>query len=146
MTHSNRRAYRTVPTAARASAASVPLATGATLDDGDARIISALAEDGRRSNRDVSRTVGLSERVIGQRIRRLREHDVMRVVAVVDMHAAGFEAVVNIGVRVSGRAVDDVARELARLPQVLSVLLMSGGSDIEIVVVARNQAALATFV
>jgi len=116
------------------------------LDDGDARIIAALAEDGRRSNRDVSRAVGLSERVVGQRIRRLREDDVMRVVAVVDMHAAGFESVVNIGVRVAGRAAEDVARDLARLPQVLSVLLMSGGSDIEIVVVARNPSALAMFV
>jgi Lrp/AsnC family leucine-responsive transcriptional regulator len=116
------------------------------LDDGDTRIIAALADDGRRSNRDVSRAVGLSERVVGQRIRRLRELDVMRVVAVVDMHAAGFESVVNVGVRVSGRAAEDVARDLARLPQVLSVLLMSGGNDIEIVVAARNHATLATLV
>ena len=45
------------------------MVTGArtALDDGDTRIIAALADDGRRSNRDVSRAVGLSERVVGQR-------------------------------------------------------------------------------
>src|SRR5262249_46175384 len=140
--HTNRPMRR----AASMSAVAAATPADSALDEGDARIIAALAEDGRRSNRDVSRAVGLSERVVGQRIRRLREQDVMRVVAVVDMHAAGFESVVNIGVRVSARSAEDVARELARLPQVLSVLLMSGGSDIEIVVVARNHAELATFV
>jgi Lrp/AsnC family transcriptional regulator, regulator for asnA, asnC and gidA len=70
----------------------------------------------------------------------------MRVVAVVDLQAAGFEFVVNVGIGVSGRAAEDVASELARFPEVLSVLLMSGDQAIEAVIAARNHARFAAFV
>jgi Lrp/AsnC family leucine-responsive transcriptional regulator len=133
MTHGNRRSQAAAPGSLE-------------IDDVDRRIVAELATDGRRSNRDVARALGRSERVVGERLRRLHDLGVMRIVTAVDLQAAGYETVINVGVRVTGRIVEDVARDLAAHPQVLSVLLMSGAIDIEIVVAARDQAALTRLV
>jgi DNA-binding Lrp family transcriptional regulator len=114
--------------------------------DADARIVSLLAEDGRRSNRDIARITGIAERQVAARIRRLLDGDRLRIVAVVDVFGAGFEFMLSIGIEVSGRPPADVATQLANMPEVLSVVLMSGEYDIEIVLVARDQEALARFV
>jgi DNA-binding Lrp family transcriptional regulator len=116
-----------------------------TTDATDSRIIGLLAEDGRRSNRDIARIAGVPEKQVAARIRRLHGER-LRIAAVVDVFAAGFEFMLNVGVQVSGRPAVDVARELARHPEVLSVALVSGPYEIEIVLVARDQDTLARFV
>lgn len=116
------------------------------IDDIDARIISLVEEDGRRSNRDIARILSLSEKQVGTRIRRLLDDDIMRIVAAVDVFAAGFEFMLTIGVEVRGRPADEVAEQLAAFPEVLTVVLMSGPWDIEIVVVAETHDALGAFV
>jgi Lrp/AsnC family leucine-responsive transcriptional regulator len=135
-----------MPDPERQTPAGVYASATSAADATDSRIIAQLAADGRRTNRDVARTLGLSERLVGLRIRRLRDQDAMRIVAAVDMQAAGFGTVVNVGVRVSGRPAEDVASELANEPQILSVLLMSGASDLEIVAVAHDHASFVDFV
>lgn len=116
------------------------------IDDIDARIISLAEEDGRRSNRDIGRILNLSEKQVGARIRRLLDEDLMRIVAAVDVFAAGFEFMLTIGVEVRGRPADEVAEQLAAFPEVLTVVLVSGPWDVEIVVVAENHDALGAFV
>lgn len=118
----------------------------ARIDDIDVRIISLAEEDGRRSNRDIARLLNLSEKQVGTRVRRLLEDDTMLIVAAVDVFAAGFEFMLTIGVEVRGRPADEVAEELAAFPEVLTVVLMSGPWDIEVVVVAANHDALGAFV
>jgi Lrp/AsnC family transcriptional regulator for asnA, asnC and gidA len=105
-----------------------------------------LAEDGRRSNRDIARSTDIPEKQVAARIRRLLHADKMRIVAVVDVFAAGFEFMLTVGVEVSGRPAAEVAAQLAAFPEVLSVVLMSGEYDIEIVLVAQDQDALGRFV
>lgn len=116
------------------------------IDDIDSRILALAEEDGRRSNRDIARILKLSEKQVGARLRRLLDGDVMRIVAAVDVFAAGFEFMLTMGVQVRGRPADEVAEQLAAFPEVLTVVLMSGPWDIEIVVVAANHAALGAFV
>ena len=70
----------------------------------------------------------------------------MRIVAVTDVYGAGFEFMLSIGIEVSGRPPAEVATQLAAFPEVLTVVLMSGEYDIEIVLVARDQEALGRFV
>ena len=82
------------------------------IDDTDSRIISLLEEDGRRSNRDIARILGITEKQVGARIRRLLQQDVMRIVAVVDVFAAGFEFMMTAGVRVDNRPATEVAQQL----------------------------------
>ena len=114
-------------------------------DDLDRRIIALLQQDGRMSTQDIARTLGASSSTIRKRIRRLEDTGTMRVVAVVDFAAAGYDVLLAIGVEVESRNAEDVGRDLAALPEVFAVNLTTGAFDIEILVGARSFEELATF-
>jgi Lrp/AsnC family transcriptional regulator for asnA, asnC and gidA len=117
-------------------------ARAVTIDELDERIIAALREDGRISNRDLARSLNVNEATIRSRIRRLEESKTMRLVAMVDLSVAGYEFVSAVGVQVRGRAAADVARDIAQIPDVLTVIIAIGTQDIEIQVAARDLNAL----
>lgn len=113
------------------------------LDETDHAIIDLLREDGRLPYRAIARELGLTETMVRGRVRRLEESNTMRVVAVTDIEAAGYEMLLAVGVQVESRPPVDVARELAEIPEVFSVNVVVGTHDIEILVVAKDQDALA---
>jgi Lrp/AsnC family transcriptional regulator for asnA, asnC and gidA len=106
--------------------------------DLDQRIIACLRADGRLPTRDIAAAVGASEAVVRARIRRLEQGGHMRIVAMVDLTAMGFDFLSVVGISVRGRAAADVARDLSRIPQVMTAIVMLGGCDIEIRVIARS--------
>lgn len=112
------------------------------LDDTDHRIIALLRTDGRLPYRSIARELGLTEATVRARIRRLEESRTMRVVAVTDIEAAGYGMLLAIGVQVESRSPEDVARELAAIPEVFSVNVVVGAQDLEILMVAEDQDAL----
>ncbi|MEM9255529.1 MAG: Lrp/AsnC family transcriptional regulator [Pseudomonadota bacterium] len=112
------------------------------LDSIDQAIIDLLRRDGRMSYRAIARELEVAENTVRARVRRMEESDTLRVVAVTDIEAAGYGMLLAIGVQVEGRAPEEVARELAAIPEVFSVNVVVGVQDIEILVVARNQLQL----
>ena len=112
------------------------------LDDTGNAIIELLRRDGRMPYRAIAREVGVTEATVRSRVRRLEESNTMRVVAVTDIEAAGYGMLLAIGVQVDSRAPEEVARDLARIPEVFSVNVVVGAHDVEILVVARDQEAL----
>ena len=62
----------------------------------------------------------------------------MRVVAVTDFSAAGYDLLLAIGIEVESRSAEAVGEDLAKLPEVFSVNLTTGANDIEILVGARS--------
>jgi DNA-binding Lrp family transcriptional regulator len=113
------------------------------LDEVDNAIIELLRADGRLPYRAIARELGLTETTVRARVRRLEESNTMRVVAVTDIEAAGYEMLLAIGVQVENRSPVEVARELAEIPEVFSVNVVVGTHDVEILVVAEDQEALA---
>ncbi|HAN67734.1 MAG TPA: Lrp/AsnC family transcriptional regulator [Halieaceae bacterium] len=112
------------------------------LDETDHAIIALLRADGRLPFRSIARELGLTEATVRSRVRRLEESRTMRVVAVTDIEAAGFGMLLAIGVQVESRSPEEVARELAAVPEVFSVNVVVGAQDIEILMVAEDQVAL----
>jgi DNA-binding Lrp family transcriptional regulator len=88
------------------------------LDDTDHRIIALLRDDGRLPYRSIARELGLTEATVRARVRRLEDSRTMRVVAVTDIEAAGYGMLLAIGVQVENRSPEEVARELAMIPEV----------------------------
>lgn len=113
------------------------------LDEIDNAIIDLLRVDGRLPYRAIARELGLTETTVRARVKRLEESNTMRVVAVTDIEAAGYEMLLAIGVQVENRSPVEVARELAEIPEVFSVNVVVGSHDIEILAVAEDQDALA---
>jgi Lrp/AsnC family leucine-responsive transcriptional regulator len=62
----------------------------------------------------------------------------MRVVAVTDFAAHGYNLLIALGVKVQGRDIREVGKDLAKLPEVLSVNLMSGSHEIELLVALHD--------
>jgi len=111
------------------------------LDAIDEAIITVLQEDGRRSYGEVGDAVGLSEAATRQRINRLRESGVMRIVAVTDPVALGRGVVATIGVRVGGDA-REVAARLTEHEAVEYVVLVAGSFDLMCEVVCEDETEL----
>ena len=116
------------------------------LDDTDERIIELLRADGRIPFRAMAAELNLTEATIRSRVRRLEESNAMRVVAVTDFQAAGYELMLAVGIQVDTRTPLEVAEELALIPEVFSINLVIGTYDIEVLVVAEDQAAMATLI
>lgn len=112
------------------------------LDDTDQAIIALLREDGRMPYRAIARELDIAENTVRARVRRMEESDTLRLVAVTDIEAAGYGMLLAIGVQVEGRSPETVAREIAAIPEVFSVNVVVGAQDIEILVVAKDQASL----
>ncbi|MTD55530.1 AsnC family transcriptional regulator [Amycolatopsis pithecellobii] len=98
------------------------------LDALDKKIFGLLAGNGRMSNLDVAAKVGVSEKTVRQRIRRLIERDGMRVVATLDRQTPPSRLIVLVRVRSGQRFV--VADRLASLPEVDEVHLTTGAYEL----------------
>lgn len=112
------------------------------LDATDQRIIELLRENGRLPYRAIARDLGVTEATVRTRVRHLEDTDVLRVVAVTDLEAAGYSMLLAVGVQVENRAPEAVARDIATIPEVFSVNVVVGAQDIEVLMVAEDQDAL----
>lgn len=112
------------------------------LDDKDHQLIALLRQDGRMAYKILAEKTGLTESTVRSRIRRLEENNLLRVVAVTDFEAAGFNLMLAVGVQVEGRSAAEVASDLAEFPEVFSVCQVVGTHDIECLMVAEDQEAV----
>lgn len=112
------------------------------LDEVDQGIIDLLRDDGRMPYRSIARELGVTENTVRARVKRLEDSDTMRVVAVTDTQAAGYDMLLAVGVQVEGRTPEAVAEDLARIPEVFSVNVAVGNHDVEILVMAQDPASL----
>jgi DNA-binding Lrp family transcriptional regulator len=120
------------------------------LDDLDRAILRSLQADGRMSNLDLARSVGLSPAATHARVRRLENGGVIRgYAALVDPEAAGFDlmCLISIGMQVHGaEAVARTREALARLPEVLECHHVTGQYDYVLKTALRDRRALERFV
>jgi Lrp/AsnC family transcriptional regulator for asnA, asnC and gidA len=100
------------------------------LDETDLRIIRLLQTDGRMSNVDVARALGMSEATVRKRVDRLIADRVVRVAALPDLAAVGCPLVVLITLRVDLAQIDAIGKALAEAPEVRWVLHATGEYDL----------------
>ena len=100
------------------------------LDETDLRIIRLLQGDGRMSNMDVARNLGMSEATVRKRADRLISEKAIRVVALPDLPTVGYPLVAIISLQVDLAQVGQIGRSLASLPDVRWLACGTGGSDI----------------
>ena len=105
----------------------------------DRAIIEHLKQDARATNRALAEELDVTEQTIAARIRRLEDASLLRVMAILDMQAAGYGLFVIAGIQVSGRTPAEVATELASLPTVSGVVSCLGGFELLATLYARDQ-------
>lgn len=108
------------------------------LDELDHNIISLLRENGRQSNQELSKKLDTTAATVRSRIRRMEDANVMRVVAITDFSAVGYDLLVMMGIQVQGRSALAVAEDISKLDEVFSVNVVTGQQDIEIVIGTKD--------
>jgi Lrp/AsnC family transcriptional regulator for asnA, asnC and gidA len=115
------------------------------MDDLDRKIIELLQINGRASNARIARDVGVSEGTVRRRLRRLVQDEIIRVVAVPDPEKMGLSTVALIGIQADPDKLDDVAEQLATLPETQYVSLTTGSFDLFIWVALPSSEELGNF-
>ena len=116
------------------------------LDDLDRKIIARFQAEPRVSNKSLAREFSVAETTVASRIRALQESGVLRIVALRDIHAQGYELLAHIDVFIEGRGALEVAADLARLSEVAMVAVCTGSPQIIIQVNAKTREDLATVI
>ncbi|MDE2618962.1 MAG: Lrp/AsnC family transcriptional regulator [Sphingomonadales bacterium] len=109
-----------------------------SFDATDLNIVEQLRRNGRANNQQVAETLGLTATTVSSRIKRMEDADQLRVVAVSDFSAHGFNVLQRVWVEVDGRPASEVAHELAALPEVVAAHLVTGRYDIDMLVALHD--------
>ncbi len=111
---------------------------GFEMDDVDRAIIEALRRNGRATNQQIAEGLNLTAATVSSRIRRMEAANRLRVVAVSDFRAHGYNILLEVAIEVDNRPTTEVAEELALLPEVFAAHLTTGRYDIDILVVLQS--------
>ena len=115
-------------------------------DDLNQRIIRLLQDDGRAAYDVIAQKLGVSGGTIRNRVARMREAGMLRILAVVDPVAADYESDAMLGIKTApGVAPAAVAERLDPHPAVVYIMWVSGRFDLLVEVVSDEETELATF-
>jgi Lrp/AsnC family transcriptional regulator for asnA, asnC and gidA len=100
------------------------------LDSVDRRIVCMLQHDGRTSNVEMARSIGVSEATVRKRLDRLVSDGVIRIVALPDPARVALNTVTFITLDVDLSHLDQIAAQLGRCPQVRAIYYTTGENDL----------------
>ena len=100
------------------------------VDELDRRIIALLQQDGRMSNVDIAREVGVTEATIRKRMDKLLSQGTIQVIGIPNHAKVGYPIETIILLQVDLLRYNQVAQALAEKPAVRSVKLTTGEYDI----------------
>jgi Lrp/AsnC family transcriptional regulator for asnA, asnC and gidA len=121
--------------------------TGTELDNLDFSILSHLQNDGRTSFTVIADKLKVSIGTIRTRFNRLIKEGTINIVGRVDPDKVGFRSYAHIAVYVRPATLkEQVAKKIARLPEVSFLAMTSGSYDLEVNVMCRDNDHLVAFV
>ena len=108
------------------------------LDEVNKAIVEQLQQDGRRTYGSIAEAVGLSEAAVRQRVQKMRDADIIQIVAVTDPLQIGFRSQAMVGIKADGDA-RDVADALAEVDAIDYVVMVAGEYDILVELVCEDE-------
>ncbi len=114
-------------------------------------VLRILEENARLTPKEIAEMTGLDEEEVGRIIREKEEDGtILKYKTVIDWEKAGEEfvyAIIDVRVDLTReKGYDDIAKRIAKYPEVHSVRLISGDYDFQIVVKGRSLKDVAFFV
>ena len=108
------------------------------LDQVDCQMIELLQKDGRISNTDIAKKIGISEATVRTRLNRLISEEFIQIVAVSDPMKLGFDMVGNIRIHVEIKKMTKIIRELKKLKPLWFIVQTTGGTGIDTEFVVKS--------
>ena len=119
-------------------------------DETDLQILRHLQEDGRVSNAELARRVGMSPPSVLQRVRRLEDQGfIRRYTAVLDHQRMGFSLIVIAMVSLAlhqEQPIEQFRKSAVQFPEVIECLHVSGDFDFMLKIVVTDMHAYERFV
>lgn len=115
-------------------------------DEIDLQIIDALRKDGRVAFAQIAEQLSVSPGMIRLRYNRLVEQGYLKVVAITNPLRMGFKTMAMIGIRADGSKLLEVAGKIAKLEEVIYLVISSGQFDLFAEVVCRDHEDLLRFI
>lgn len=120
------------------------------MDELDSAIVTALQNDGRRSNRDLAQMLGVAPSTTLERVRALRARGVITGIhASIDMAKIGrpVKAMITVRLRPQSREIVQGFRDFViALPETLQVFVTTGAENLQVLVAVASTEALRDFV
>ncbi len=108
------------------------------IDDLDAKIITILQSDGRISNTEIGKLLGVSEATIRGRIKRLIDDEIIQIVAVSNPLKLGFEITCDIYISVDMTKMENVISSISQFKELWYIVATTGRSDLNAEFVVKN--------
>jgi Lrp/AsnC family transcriptional regulator for asnA, asnC and gidA len=115
------------------------------MDKTDHSILNFLQENGRKPYTEIAQQLGISEGTVRNRVNRLIEDGVVRIVGLVDPVSFGLDAPAIIGISVAPAELEKAAAQIAAFPEVGLIVEVSGEYDLIVEVICRDREHLAVF-
>lgn len=115
------------------------------IDDLDKGVIGILKSDGRASNVEIARSLGVTEATIRKRIANLLSNGLIEIVAVPTPKLAGFTLSAIMGLNVSLDRLREISAALVKFPEVRYCGMSTGRFDIMIEAFFSNHEHLLSF-
>lgn len=116
-----------------------------SVDEFDRQIIALLQQNGRLSNVDIARAIGIAEGTVRKRLERLLNERIVRIMAIPEPAALGLGATVIIGIQTEVGDIREVAARLAAIPEVRTINVVTGTYDILLEVALPSAEHLLSF-
>jgi len=108
-------------------------------DDLNQKIVRMLQTDGRLPYKDIAKALQVSEGTIRNRVQRMKDAGLLKIVALVDPMAIKYQADAMLGINVaSPHTPQEVAERLSKCNEVVYVLWVSGRFDLMVEVVCES--------
>ena len=116
-------------------------------DETDRKIIAMLGDDGRMTNNEIARNLGISEGTVRNRIKRLTEEGAIRITGLVNPDFLPEKHLVLLEIKVAvSRDLKRIAGKISELPGVTSVYIITGRMDIMAEVFVESKFGLIEFI
>lgn len=101
-----------------------------TFDETDWKIVDLLAQDGRITAKAIAQELGLAEATIRNRLNRLAASGKLKVAGLINQDAFEDKVVAFVSIVIKeAKNLDAVGQQIAKLPSVQNVSIVSGGYD-----------------
>jgi len=116
------------------------------MDELDIGIVRLLDQDGRMSNVEVAKHLGVSEGAVRLRLKRLIDGRVLRIQPMLNMYRLRPMNVAVMGLSIEGRQLERCAENISEFPEVLSTMVVAGRFDLLITLLLKDHESLTEFV
>jgi len=116
------------------------------IDELDQRLIQELQKSGRRGYSDLAKALGVVEGTVRRRVKNLQDRNIMKVVAVPNPRALGYNFLSIMGLQVRLADLRKVAEELVQKPIVCYLAFVTGRYDLMAIIMTQSPEELSHFI